>query len=848
MKRGCLLCLCLLAVALGCTAREIVVNSTADSGEGTLRWALQTARSGDTITFNPKVFPPSAPTTIHLRNCLPSIWQGRITVDASEVGVIVDGQALPTDDAWGVEISSNGNAIYGLQVVNVPGPGIVLVEGASDNTIGGDRTLGKGPIGHANLCSGNNGGICMWGEGPSHNTITGNLIGTDVTGTTPFGNIDGIILSEGACYNTIGPGNVIAYNREHAIVVQGSDSFGNTITRNSIHDNGWGGIQLLDGGNGELASPLITSFDLSAGRIDGVAHPGCIIEFFSERFFWEERDEEEVRRLCSEGEILEGQAEVDSIGAFSFTKDELLTYTHITATATDREGNTSEFSMPTEGETRSWGIQASNRLPLRRVDRNLSAGLEYNRIGSMWGILDSDSPGVDLWLLENMHSLGLTWVKYYIDVPDWPEVGVFEGYSDGSVTPTQDAFVDGLIEMGGEVVLGLVFWDEAANARVSERGESYSRYETEEEIEAYLGHVQRIVSHFRGRIQYYEILNEQNVGMATQQHVEAEQYIGLIKRVIPIIRQIDPQAKIVVGTIPLDAELGQEQAAIEYLLTMTSSAIMPSVDVVSWHPFFGASPADPVSRDYYYAYPGIVEQIARTAADHGFTGEFMASEMSWWTPFSTPYFSQAGQVCSPTQAAKYYARALAQHLGSNIIAGVGGEGFDMTPPIVAVVKAFCTVMANHLAIDMPVEIDIETEGPVAYCAFRYPNGDRMLAIWTDGIAQDEDPGVPAIVTFRGLTAETVSGIDVLHGFEQELIFEIDGEDTVIQDLLVRDYPLLIRLSDVTMSEDYEETVGDGFHRLGEPGAGTGPDRDGDGVLDDEDLCPDWPGSPETSGC
>jgi len=26
------------------------------------------------------------------------------------------------------------------------------------------------------------------------------------------------------------------------------------------------------------------------------------------------------------------------------------------------------------------------------------------------------------------------------------------------------------------------------------------------------------------------------------------------------------------------------------------------------------------------------------------------------------------------------------------------------------------------------------------------------------------------------------------------------------------------------------------------------DRDGDGVPDDEDLCPDWPGSPETNGC
>jgi sugar lactone lactonase YvrE len=36
----------------------------------------------------------------------------------------------------------------------------------------------------------------------------------------------------------------------------------------------------------------------------------------------------------------------------------------------------------------------------------------------------------------------------------------------------------------------------------------------------------------------------------------------------------------------------------------------------------------------------------------------------------------------------------------------------------------------------------------------------------------------------------------------------------------------------------------------QPGSGsrTGSDRDGDGVSDDEDLCPDWPGSKETNGC
>ncbi len=177
-----------------------------------------------------------------------------------------------------------------------------------------------------------------------------------------------------------------------------------------------------------------------------------------------------------------------------------------------------------------------------------------------------------------------------------------------------------------------------------------------------------------------------------------------------------------------------------------------------------------------------------------------------------------------------------------------GGGHPFRETVFKTVKNLCLTLEGVEAVLLPVEIDIDTDGTVAYCAFRYPNGDRMLAIWTDGIAQDEDPGVLATITFPGLTAEKIVAIDVLHGFEQELVFEIDGDSTIIRDLLVKDFPILIHLSDVTLGPDYEETIGDGFHRIGEPDASTASDRDGDGVPDDEDLCPDWPGSSETSGC
>jgi hypothetical protein len=58
---------------------------------------------------------------------------------------------------------------------------------------------------------------------------------------------------------------------------------------------------------------------------------------------------------------------------------------------------------------------------------------------------------------------------------------------------------------------------------------------------------------------------------------------------------------------------------------------------------------------------------------------------------------------------------------------------------------------------------------------------------------EEDPGERATLTIEGVSAQSVIGIDVLNSLEQELIFEMENGDLVIRGLLVRDYPIFLRL-------------------------------------------------------
>jgi len=765
--------------------KTIVVNSTADSGPGTLRQALLDAQSGDTITFDPAVFPTSSPATIYPTSSLPLISQGNLRIDASNAGVILDGSNISEEWAHGLDINSDGNIIHGLQIVNFsPGTGIALGGGAQYNIIGGDRSVGSGPLGQGNLVSNANTGIALFDDGTSFNTVTGNLIGTDPTGIKSWGNYGiGVHILNGASRNTIGPDNIIAYNNDYGIGIQDSNSFGNTITQNSIHDNKERGIYLWEGGNTELLAPVLLDFDLAAGTVTGFACANCTVEIFSDS--------------SDEGEVYEGQATADSSGFFAFSKDASLAGPRLTATVTDTDGNTSGFSVPTSGTHKSLSLQEENKLSRIRLQPRESRELADNRIGThchhLWhpaqcgevfpgGIFDASI------ILE----LGLKRVRLAIndidsDRVDWSK-------PEFSIDSSHDDFITSLADNGVTIAYVLSFWDKESVAKGEELPSP--RFKTEEEIQRYLNFVQFIVHHFKDRVEYYEIWNEPN-SILPIQHIEVEDYINLVERTVPVIRQEYPEAKIVVGGTDYLIQSDSQ----DYLFSILRSHIMPLVDVVSWHPMYGTSPEDHYHlekleksiRQYYYEYPSIVQEIKDVASAYGFEGEYIADELTWRTTKTAVSDWPWPHIYTETKCAKYLARGIVMHLGMDVTVSQHGHSPDQAQ-LFCTIQNLCTIMAGAEAVSLPIEIQSEATNIRSY-TFSLPNGDKLLALWTDGVAVDDDPGVEATLTLPGFSAHKVVGIDVLNGFEQQMITDVEDGNLTINNLLVKDYPIILRISD-----------------------------------------------------
>jgi hypothetical protein len=749
--------------------KTIVVTSAADSGPGTLRRALLEAQNGDTITFDPAIFPPDDPVSIAVTSELRWLSQGDVTIDASNAGVILDGSRAGGEWTPGIIIDSEGNTIQGLQVIHFTGAGIVLREHAAHNIIGGDPTTGSGPLGQGNLSSDNSDGIAVYGA--SNNTILGNLIGTDASGTNPWPNHGaGVFLQDGARGNVIGPSNVIAYHSDTGIDIRSGDSTGNTFTQNSIHDNLPEGIRLTVEAGGAPIPPVIFDFDLQVGTVAGTTCPTCAVEVFSDD--------------GSEGEAYEGSITANENGVFSLNTGSPFTGPVLTATATGPDGSTSAFSAPTSGTRQFAILQEGDDLPKARLVTKRLGELANNRIGDLFP-LDRHPlpcpPGDQDWSFTHVRDLGLKWVRTSVDVMDYNQAESLGLYSQPEINVCQDEVVSALAANDVIIMHVIVFWDE--NLHV---GENYPRYRKEEEIQAYLDYARLLVRHFKGRVQYYEILNEP-VNGPSQQHVELADYINLIRRVVPVIREEDPGAKIVVG----GATDLRHAYSREYFFGVLQSDIMPLVDAIAAHPMYGASPQYDEIRQYYYDYPALVQEMRDVASTHGFSGEYFAEEMDWRTSVNpNPY---EPWEYTATVAAKYYARGIVMNLGMDVWAGIGGESYDTIPPVVRVVQNLSTVMAGASPVSLSLEIQSEATNIMSY-AFSLPNGDTLVALWTNGTAVDDDPGVKTTLTFPGLSARKVVGIDLLNGFQQELITETENGNRVIQNLLVKDYPTILRLA------------------------------------------------------
>ena len=250
-----------------------------------------------------------------------------------------------------------------------PNAGAILIEGGPGNVIGGAVPSAR------NLLSGNRLRGVMLISPAHHNSLQGNLIGTQRDGSSALANHIGIHVL-GARSNLIGgsgaAANTIAFNKTLGVSVERLDDggsgtgagTGNRILGNSIFANGLLGIDLagafggdgltandpldLDTGPNQLQNfPVIKSAERFANtQVAWSLHSRPARKFTVQFFINPNSDRAEGRRFIGQ-QVVTTDASGDASAVFVHSERFLFSQ-WVTATATDGSGNTSEFSAPRE--------------------------------------------------------------------------------------------------------------------------------------------------------------------------------------------------------------------------------------------------------------------------------------------------------------------------------------------------------------------------------------------------------------------------------------------------------------------------------------------------------------------
>lgn len=264
-----------------------------------------------------------------------------------------------------------------------------------------------------------------------------------------------------------------------------------------------------------------------------------------------------------------------------------------------------------------------------------------------------------------------------------------------------------------------------------------------------------------------------------------------------MIRKADPDARIMLGSTG-----GFDRGAI---LACLEERLGPELDAIGWHPFYQTDPDTPGYRNYKQD----VAEFKEECEALGFRGQYAATEWTWVAPYPG-----TTEWCSEMQKAKYSAQLMTAHCGMDIISlynetfQTGRIDWDVTllrnafqsdpispaqpQPIYYVFRTISTVLDDFHVAEFPVEFSGEKD----FDCYTFRRGDKelLVAAWIPGKTEDGIVEAKSDITLPGGRAESAWAIDVMNGTEQELNVTRSGNDAVLKGILIKDYPVFIRIT------------------------------------------------------
>jgi len=431
------------------------------------------------------------------------------------------------------------------------------------------------------------------------------------------------------------------------------------------------------------------------------------------------------------------------------------------------------------------------------------------------------------------------WTRMFDAGVNWIRIGQYENSSDPTswdwverkrgvfaMAPEIDDYVDSLLENGVKVQIQLMYGNPMYTGPNGKKPDEITPEpgtfhnddrslnsvfwppKSPEEIAAFMRYVKWMVTHFRGRVHYYVLWNEQDIGYWNPWG-NPEEYGRLLAAFAPAVHEADPTAKIIYG--------GQAEPSSEWAKRALDECKCASqIDVFAYHTYpgygqnvnpetmdYGAygveSPAK--LRDLVKQYPGIRPNIEFWDDEFNSIGTWIGSDET----VQAKYIPR-GIIYNHVAGVRTFVWLLTAGVDGNeyddfgFIHGLRNLPDDFTPRPVFYALQNTNALFSDTKLDPTIKIEPEVlldlkrqnESPFWGYGFRNTNGKTIIAYWlaAHSVPGGAFPPIAIKATLKNSGIKNPVLIDVVSGDITALHWKAGSADT-LEALPVRDSILAI---------------------------------------------------------
>ncbi len=410
------------------------------------------------------------------------------------------------------------------------------------------------------------------------------------------------------------------------------------------------------------------------------------------------------------------------------------------------------------------------------------------------------------------------------DRTDWAAVEAEKGVY--RIAPEVDRAIDESLAAGVETVLTLCYgnnlYQQVRNAPdfgpTWHRGHPFLQCgpTTPEALGGFAGYCGFMARHFRGRVRYFEIWNEENGWFVDDwqrvAHVsQAQAYGRALRAGAEAVKEANPDAIVLFG--------GVAGASLDYLRTALGEGAGPLIDVYAFHPYGRSTPES--APDNFLTRNGDAfewlprpesirtyeEEIAAYRAvlrEYGAGTSVWADEMNWFAPGEPPQPEQAD--LSELAQAKHLSRffTLNAWLGCGAVwwSMYNANGIqewavlrssDQSPRASYYAAQYAATVLDDVRAADGVEVTVvgDASEDLVVKAFRNGRGETLVGLWRATLASDSCRPEPVTVRVSGARSERVELLDLVYGTKQRARATIDGDAVTVPGVLVGAWPVVV---------------------------------------------------------